>query len=623
MTNDTLGETPITGDYETIASDSLSEAEADTEHRLAGAFPNPDVELSPVIPLGFAGAKVMFAMPEGEIRLEMASKISGMLRTDIYACQAGQAFLTHWRDEDGKFQRDLATVWFVRKCREAGLWNDRREVRGLGVWPGEAGGVVLHRGGEIWLIPAAGKASKMSIAMALRTPKGPLYRLRPTAPEPKKPAGRADAQWVRETLDLWRFEAIGGEGLTGADILAGWLMGALLGAVAPFRAHLMLHALAGGGKTTLMALVAALMSGLDIEVIDAFTSAGLRNDLAGQARPVLIDEAESSPGGQHGPGPVEMALELLRRMSTGAGGTRKQGDINGGSVTKTAVGAVLMAAVSLPRLGPADATRIVEFRLLPLVSDPPRPLATDVELETARLKAQGLGPALLGRALAGAQRYRADVAQVKAALGRARQSPRTADLIAMLAAGRRLLLFDVALTPDEADEEARFWAPLLLQREQADVVSNPGAEALAHLMSADSGQHVSDRRMSLGELIERQCKVEKHYDETLKAHGVKVWDGVWPGQDGPPAPWLIVANHHPALEAIFGRSRWPDWRRTFVHLDAMGPEYATRVAKPQWFGTGVKQRGLAIPLTPWLESRSGTGRAGGVPASVPEDSDAW
>lgn len=613
--------------YEIIAQDGLPDAEPDTEHRIGGAFPNPDVSLCPVIPLGFHGAKVSFAMPEGEIRHELASKIGSMLRTDIFACQAGQAFLTHWRDEDGKFQRDLASVWFVRKCREAGLWNSKREERGLGVWPGEAGAVVLHRGLEIWTFPPKGKVEVTGVAEALRNAKGPLYRLRPTAPAPVKGASAGDGLWLRQHLDCWRFEALGVEGLNGADIVAGWLGGAMLGAVAPFRAHLMVDALAGSGKTTLMHFMAAAMAGHEVDVIDSFSPAGLKNELAGQARPVLIDEAESSPGSQHGPGPVEQALTLLRSMSTGMGGTRKQGDIGGGSVTLTAVGAVMMAAISPPRLGPADASRIVELRLLPLVGGgSPGPLATDDALEAARLKAQTLGPALLGRALVSAARYKGDVAQVKAALARLGEAPRTADLIAMLAAGRRMLLFDEALTPEAADDEVRLWRPLMQQRETFDQVSNPGADCLGFLFTADSGQHVRDRRQTLGDLVQRWIKKERDYDDALKAHGVKLWEGDPTGQGGAARPWLVVANHHPGLTAIFGRSSWPDWRRSLTHLDALGPEYATRCSKnSEWFGP-MKSRALYIPLTPWIESfarPSGTVGGGTVPATVPEEDDVW
>ncbi|MDZ4373999.1 MAG: hypothetical protein U1C74_21600 [Phenylobacterium sp.] len=620
--------------YETVAVDPLPEAGEEADSR-AQPFVDPPMEQCPVVPLGFEAGKVVFAMPEGEIRKEPAAKVGAMLRTDIFACEAGQTFLTYWRDPENKFLRDLATVWFVRKCRRAGLWDSARQVRGLGVWPGADGELVLHLGDEVWRCEERRKPEVVTIVQALRAGgRGPLYRLRPPAPRPRKAASAGDGAWVRETLDLWKFEPIGTEGLTGADVVAGWTMAGMLGAAAPFRGHLLGNALAGSGKSTLMRFVHALQSAVAGEIIDAFSEAGLRNDLAGMARPVLLDEAESSSG-PHGPGVVERALELLRRMSTGSGGHRVMGDIGGGSISQTAVGAVFMAAINPPRLGPADATRIVEVRLLPL-SGPGadgRRVAPQSELDAAIGRARDLAPAFFGRAIKGSWRYRADVETLKAAVVRAGESPRTADLIAMLAAGRRLLLADEPLTDDMADDEVAFWRPLLTQREAAETVSNPGADALAHLMAADTGVHVSNRRESLGGLVARWAKDREDYHDVLKAHGVRIWEGQ--GPDGREGPWLFVANHHPRLEAIYRGTPWADWRRALANLDAMGPQHATWPTKPQNFGVGVKQRSLAIPLTPWLEIKPGDhvwrpepgpvpgGRSSAVPPTVPEEDLDW
>jgi len=626
-------------DYEVVANDPLEAAEDDASERALQGFPNPDLKECPVVPLGFTGGKVVFAMPEGELRFELAAKIGGMLRTDIFACSAGQSFLTYWRGQDDKFLRDLATVWFVRQCRTAGLWDSNRPQRSLGVWPGDDGEIVLHVGDELWRLKAKGKPEKVSIIDALRARKGPLYRLRPPAPRPERSAKVAQGQWVRDQLDLWRFEAIGpvlakDGGLSGADIVAGWIMAALLGAVAPFRGHLLVNALAGAGKSTLVEFVHALLSAVAGDVIDAFTDAGLRNDLAGMARPVLLDEAESAPG-THGPGPVERALEQLRRMSTGSGGTRKQGDIGGGSVTQTAVGAVLLAAINPPRLGPADATRMVEVRLLPLsgtdlAADAARPRAVSrAELRTAIEAARALAPSLLGRALSGAWRYRADVDELSAAFARDGEAPRTGDLIAMLAAGRRLLLHDAPLTAEEADVEVARWRPLLAQRETAESVSNPGSDALAYLMAADSGIHSGGVRKSLGELVERWLKDREDYDHVLAAHGIKLQQT--PAPDGRPGPWLLVANHHPRLEAVFRGTPWGDHRRTLAYLGDLGPDFKPwATPNSERFGVGVKQRALAIPLTPWLEkaNRVVAGvqplpRSAAVPDPVPEEDLDW
>lgn len=602
--------------FEPFAPADIEDAEPDTERAL-GAFPDPELSLCPVVPLGFELGRVIFAMPEGEIRWEAAAKIPTMLQTDIFACAAGQAFLTVWRDGEDKFQRTAATIWFVRKCRQAGKWDSRRTIRSLGLWAGDGDEAVLHLGDEIWRLAKGKTAEKVSVAHALRLRSGPLYKLHPPAPRPVKPASLEEGQWARDALDLWRFEAIGAEGLTGADVVAGWLMAALLGQLAPFRGHLLINAMAGSGKTTLVMFVHALLSAIAGEVIDSFTEAGLRGDLAGMARPALLDEAEASAGGAGAMGVVERALELLRRMATGSGGNRRQGSIDGSTVTQTAVGAVLMAAINPPKLGPADASRIVEVRLLPLsgsdlAEDAPRPkAATRVQLVAAIETAKALGPAMLGRALKGAWRYRADVDEVSAAMARAGEDPRTGDLLAMLAAGRRLLLFDKALSAADADAEVAFWRPLLTQRKGAESVSNSGADALAHLMAADSGLHLSNRRETLGGIILRWSRNEREYGDLLAANGLRISEETAP--DGRGGPWLMVANQHPRLQAIFKPTAYGDWRRTLGYLDTLGPDYRTWHTKNSVrFGVGVKQRAICIPLTPWFETTPVRPMAAGV-----------
>lgn len=585
--------------------DTLSAADEDDDTDLA-PFVNPSVEECPVVPLGFLGNRVVFAMPEGEIRMEAAYRIGQMLRADIMACAAGQAFLGYWRDKKNKFQRELATVWFVRKCREAGKWDDRRPQRGLGVWPGEAGEAVLHRGGEIQRWRATGKVETETIVEALRRPSGPIYILRPPAPRPdqRNPATVADGQWLRRHMDAWRFETLGDEGLTGADVMAGWVGLALLGAVAPFRAHVLLDALAGSGKTTFLTFVHALLSALAGEMINSFTEAGFRSEISGMARPAVVDEAESSSG-DGGPGPVERVLDYLRLMTTGAGANRKQVDTSGsGPGAQTAVGAVLMAAVSPPRMDAALATRVAELRMMSLETEGPPPdgllRLKDADLDAAADAARKLSPRLLSRALRSATRYREDMASIKAALVEGGRTARTADLVAALAAGRRLLMADAALSAEEAAEEAAFWRPLLDQRTENEAVTNPGEDALAHLLNADSGKTTGSYRIPIGDLVRAYLEPgSTRHPEVLANCGLRIHEGYSPG--GHPGPHLLVANHHPRLKQIFARTQWHDWRKTLKKLDEAYPDWPTWCANPLHYGMGVKSRGLAIPLTPWAE----------------------
>ena len=610
----------MSDEYQVMAGD-----DADTERRL-GVFPKPPLAECPVVFLGYEGAKVFFAMPQGEIRCELASRIAGMLKTDIFCCEAGQAFLTYWRtSDDDKFAAQLCAVWFNRQCRDAGKWDTRRVMRSLGVWPGEPGEVVLHKGDETLRYRSDGTMTSVSILDSLRATSGPLYRLFPPAPRPGDPASAADGVWVRTQLDMWRFETLGDEGLTGADVLAGWLIGALLGAVPHFRPHLLIRALQGSGKTTLMTLVHALLSALSGDLINSFSDAGWRADVAGMARPLVVDEAESS-GGEGAPGAVEQVLNYLRLMSTGAGQNRKMGGLDGGVTSQTAVGSVVMAAILPPALDNALATRVAEIKLLALnESDLPleartRTMATDAAIEAVTAQAKALAPRLLARALLNAKRYHADVGTMKAALIEAKEDPRTADLISALAAGRRVLMSDAPLTPQEAAEDVGYWRPLLERRSQTQGVSNPGAALLAHIMAWKTGQHSHDRKLSIGELVAMWSEKDegdiKRLIAELKNHGLRLHDGY--GPDGRPGPWLFVANDHPTLVEMMRKTQWRDWRSTLGYLDQLGPDYATWSVKSLKYGMGVQQRGLAIPLAPWLEKPT-LRVPGGVPSGVPGD----
>ncbi len=605
-----MSETPFTSDYDTLACDPMQDADEGTEAKL-GAFPNPKLEECPVVPLGFSRGYVHFAMPEGELRKEVASKVAGMLRTDIFACQAGVSFLTPWRDADQKFQRELCAIWFVRQCRLAGKFDTRRPQRSLGVWPGPAGGVVLHKGDQIWAFPLAGEPIKLSVAAALRQARtGPIYLLEPPSPEPEPGAKRANGEWVRQKLDLWRFESIGDDGLTGADACLGWIGAALLGAVPAFRVHMLMYAMAGSGKTTFLMFVHALLSAVSGDLLTSFSDAGFREDISGMARPIVMDEIEAQDT-REAQGAIDRVLDILLRMATGTGATHKQSDNAGGTRTQTAVGAVMMAAVTPPALSTALATRVAELRLLPLNTPAPpgeaaRVLATEVELKALMADATKLSPKLLWRAITHAPRFRDDAAAIKAVLTEDGEQPRTADLIATLAAGRRLLLADKPLDQSTAREEVRLWRGLLDERVTESTVRNDGQDAFAQLMASDAGVARNDRRLSLGDVVRRVVIDNRDDEDLLRACGLRSMK-----VDG--APWLFVANHHPALTRIFGNTRFRDWRRSLLYLKDLGEEFAPRPSKASLrFGVGVQERALGIPLTPWLKGleRAGTVRDG-------------
>lgn len=591
-----------------LPAEALEDAPPDTETAI-GVFPNPDLDACPVVPLGFDGAHVVFAMPEGELRMEPASKIGALLRTDIFACAAGQGFLANWRDNEGKLQRDLAAVWFVRKCREAGKWDRKRPIRGYGLWPSEVG-PILHAGDQLLQGLGTPACEATSIADALRAGgSGPVWRLLPPLdwrrpakgrrPPLPQPAGVDVGKRLREAFGMWNWPELEPGGLSQADVALGWFGQALLAGCSPFRAHLLLTGIRGTGKTTFSKLLHAAASANAGDLQDSFTEAGLRAALAGESRPVFLDEAEPSPDGA---GPVERAFELLRRMSTGDGSARIQSDMGGGVVSQSAIGAVYLGAIYEPKVGDAMASRMVSLRLRPLG---PAKGGQDERLRAAIEWAREISPSLLARVVREAGRFRADVGRLKDACGQLGLDPRSADLVSVLAAGLRLLLSDEALSAEEAVAEMSGWAALVRARAEAESTLNPGQEALQHLLAHSSGKHWHDRLLTIGECVRRMIEIGprteqwSEYEGLLKTLGLKV--ALNPADSPSPGPWLIVANQHPALQRIFAGSQAQNWRAVLMHLEALGDEYKpVPMKRPERFGYH-KVRALAVPLTPWLD----------------------
>ena len=118
--------------------DTMADAEDGTERSL-GVFPNPPAAESPVIPLGFVGGKVVFAMPEGEIRTELAAKFPGRRVQwrvgDMPACLGDPELLTQLKVPDAATLCSPASG-AVEAGRYLRMWPDLHGTDGFfaAVW---------------------------------------------------------------------------------------------------------------------------------------------------------------------------------------------------------------------------------------------------------------------------------------------------------------------------------------------------------------------------------------------------------------------------------------------------------------------------------------------------------
>ena len=182
-------------------------------------------------------------------------------------------------------------------------------VRGRGVWPDTAGGWVYNAGASCWWIPAdGGKVEQVGNARD-----GHVYSAGVALPFPAD-TPLSDEEG-RELVELMRARSwvLPGAG----DIMAGWMVAALLAGVMPICPHVWINAPAGTGKTYLKNDLVAGLGGLSVQVEGAATTeAAIRQRLSGAALPFLADEVEQGDNETAGRN-ISKWLDLMRSASYG------------------------------------------------------------------------------------------------------------------------------------------------------------------------------------------------------------------------------------------------------------------------------------------------------------------
>ncbi len=463
----------------------------------------------------------------------------------------------------------------IRECRKRGLFDGTRPVRGVGVWRGADGGLVLHAGDGL-RIEGAWRPAGCEI-------QGALY---PAAPRVARPAAQAGglalASDLLADLRLWRFEL----GDIGPEIALGYIAVAFLGQWAEWRVHVMPLGRRGSGKSWLSALVAAALGAGAHAALNDYTEAGLRQSLTGEARALILDEAEGDEQSGHR---IAAVVNLLRRMSGGAGAVAVRGSAGGRASHFSVAGSVWLAAILDSTLKPQDRSRITVLRLRPLPKG--EGAAERAERAMGAIERWGRDSAALrARALDGAGRFKAMLRLYKAALLRLNCDGRQADQLGSLIAGKQMLLSDDLPSEAEALAEVSRFA-VLIADVQADDSHGEGEECLTFLLSSPVDLWRSGQRQTVAELIIQACDMSDATGrmaaaQTLGTIGLKVVGWAEPGKAR-----VLVAHQHRGLDRLFQGTRWEgSARRT-----ALG--YLPGVSawrQPERFA-GVQSRCLCLP----------------------------
>ena len=430
------------------------------------------------------------------------------------------------------WSQETARSCMHRACTEKGVWNAFERVRGLGAWPDDEGGVILHCGDAVlhkgvWKVP--GEIDGYVYPSAVVIPR-PLDAL----------DGEADHSPAQQLLDLlgtwnWLRKDVD------AYLLLGWICGAIFGGSLDWRPLIWITGDMGTGKSTLHKLIRHVMGGEGaiLQSTDA-TEASVRQFLMQSTVPVALDEIEAEADGRK----VQAVIKLARQAASGGVILRGGADHKGQEFK--ARSSFLFSSILVPALLDQDISRIALLELMPLPRDTPPP-----KIEPRHWLR--IGRAIRTRVIDGWDRLHDTLELYRQALVAEGHPQRGADQFGTLLALADLALYDATPSPDRCQAWAQKLSATVID-EQTDKAAD-WQRCLNHLFGQQLDVYRGGERLTVGQYVLRAAELaDGDYEpraaqRALATVGIRVY-----GRKD--CAELAIANAHPGLARCFEQTQW-------------------------------------------------------------------
>jgi putative DNA primase/helicase len=497
--------------------------------------------------------------------------------------------LSYWQNDFPSDKRsgdrvnwDMAADALIQQAQRAGIW-DPELIRGRGAW-WDRGKWAVHLGNRVVIGEGDGQPTEYDLRSA---PTTYVYEAsKPIRLEFNDPLPNSDSVKLVQICERLRWERpIFGKLLAGFVFLAP-ICGAL-----QWRPHLWVTGGAGSGKTTVMVdIIGRCLDGVALKVEGDTSEAGIRQELAHDARPVVFDEFESER--RKAAERVEDVLAMVTRASSETGAGLLKGGADGRAASFKTRAMFVFASIGVTLKQHAARTRVT---VLGLYGEPETAASqaefnsmmttivdtlTEDYIQRMQARAVRLIPVI---------RHNAKVFAEAAAI--ALKDRRMGDQIGTLLAGAYGLHSTGPITREKAVE----WINRQSWDEVTEVAEGKDEQSclrhmLAHLVRIETSQ-AGVKTRAVGELIAKLAGQGKDFEITAdEAAGTLVRMGIMVAkrQDGTFA--VRFANSHRELKRVLTDTAWTEsYPRTLQRIPGSSK------MDPRKFGS-VSYRCVELPI---------------------------
>lgn len=474
--------------------------------------------------------------------------------------------LSYWQNDfpsdkrsGDKVNWDMAADALIQQAQRAGIW-DPELIRGRGAW-WDRGKWAVHLGNRVVIGEGDGQPTEYDLRSA---PTAYVYEAsKPIRLEFNDPLPNSDSVKLVQICERLRWERpIFGKLLAGFVFLAP-VCGAL-----QWRPHLWVTGGAGSGKTTVMTdIIGRCLDGVALKVEGDTSEAGIRQELAHDARPVVFDEFESER--RKAAERVEDVLAMVTRASSETGAGLLKGGADGRAASFKTRAMFVFASIGVTLKQHAARTRVT---VLSLYGEPETAESQAEFNGMMRTIVDTLTEDYIMRMQARAVRLipviRQNAKVFAEAAAIALKDRRMGDQIGTLLAGAYGLHSTGPITREKAVEwiNRQSWDEVTEVSEGKDEQSCL-RHILAHLTRIETSQ-VGVKTRAVGDLIAKLAGVSKDHEITAdEAAGTLARIGILVGKRMDGVIVVRFANSHRELKRVLADTAWTEsYTRTLQRI---------------------------------------------------------